>query len=385
MNNKVKKLCLIQELCRHGARRPLVDTSIDSPKDWNYPFDLTQTGMNQHFLIGKELQKRLIVDSDFLSYDSLVNNEIKVINSGAARAIQSANCQLFGLFPKVAKNLNSNWYYDPNIDSPPLKMNIDSYSEIVNFSSITLPNNFEQYVSINDELLRGTLVYHDKIMPLRLSQLETDYTKQFLEMLKEIGFMSFFDEKFKEDCNLIRMGDYMDTLICYNYEKKELPFKLSDEEYLKCLFVYDFKQTYVEFGNLEISRIVLADLVKCILNEIDNYINAASNTKFILYSAHDDNLRGFLLPLGFLKWTQDFEFWKANRFSASSPYRNPMISSVLMFELYCLNNESGHSANVDDYIVNLVYNDTILYFEEFATTDVPYNLFKLKLLEIFIN
>ena len=97
----IQKPIFMFELFRHGARSPM---SLDSEsKDsygfqWSSPEQLTLVGRRMHYILGYRNNERYIQKMNFLS-KNYNPHEILLISSNINRTIESAFCQLQGLYP----------------------------------------------------------------------------------------------------------------------------------------------------------------------------------------------------------------------------------------------------------------------------------------------
>lgn len=96
-----RKLQVAHVLYRHGIRAPVHIYPNDKyqAKDWpNGVEQLTQKGMLLEHKLGQFLKKRYMSDSNFLN-TSYLRSQVDVKSSDVDRCLQSAQCQLAGMYP----------------------------------------------------------------------------------------------------------------------------------------------------------------------------------------------------------------------------------------------------------------------------------------------
>ena len=91
------KLLFVHETFRHGARSS--DIGIETEEDFpNGKGMLTASGMRQHFLLGSYIRDRYINKTQFMSPTYEVS-ELYIQSTQVPRTVQSAQCQLMGMYP----------------------------------------------------------------------------------------------------------------------------------------------------------------------------------------------------------------------------------------------------------------------------------------------
>ena len=372
LSKSEKKPTFVFELFRHGARGPI---TLDSEsKDtfgekWNSPEQLTSVGRRMHYILGYRNHERYVEQLNFLS-KTFNPHEIYIISSDINRTIESALCQLQGLYPPnddYAIKLNENQlkFADPPIQNKSDKIN----NEIKKLNDIYAP--LPYFIStgplhIFHELERRFNVYdsfdcYNTVRPIKEKNLDIQeikdienefnlkYTNSFNLFLKQIGNYSFpnivticdqFTSDYIDGRNLSYLSDYKLNILEFN----EFCGRVADVDFI--YYLYGDK-------NREVNRISVSPMLSEMLvylkkrvnselnkEDIDSNLNIFSNPKFIMISGHDSTISGVEVFMNFT-------------FNSIKKYIRPTFASSLFFEVYSKDNASS----INDYEVHYIIND----------------------------
>ena len=368
----IQKPIFMFELFRHGARSPM---SLDSEsKDsygfqWSSPEQLTLVGRRMHYILGYRNNERYIQKMNFLS-KNYNPHEILLISSNINRTIESAFCQLQGLYPsEFNKDIKLN-EKQMNNSNPPINITKDIQDEINKLNSIFAP--LPEFIStipfhIYHDLERK-INFHksnecfETVRPIKEKNLEL---KEVKDILKE------FNNKYKDSFNVFlkQKGDYSfpnihtmcDQYISDYIDGRNLTFfekyNISvDTFYDFCIKVAEVNFKDYLFGDEKKNVVQLA--ISPIFNQmliylknrveadiynksIDSKLNDFSNPKFFMISAHDSTVWGL-------------EIFLNEAFQKSYEYIRPTFASSVFIEVYRIN-ENATSYN--DYEVHYIVND----------------------------
>lgn len=372
-NNSIK---LIIEVTRHGARSPLYDNFISSV--WNIPpGHLTSIGQRQHYLLGRELRRRYMIEKNFLNH-SYNDEEVKVYSTDYIRTIQSAQSQLLGLYYDEGSLFN-NSKMDKKFVVPPI--NVENWENILNdLKNNTLPFRFQPIPikALPDKfnLILAPDENCNKIQQIKDENYQTDYYQNFEKKLHNMGFYRQFEKIFKVDASNLTIEEtqqYLDIITMNRYDSRKLPENYTEEFDDLMNFAYCFRQSYLKIGNDSVLPYYVSNFFENLLEKFDEKIlnseNENDKLKLEFFSAHDNNLLYILRGLGLTNYTDDFEeFMKPTKFFS---YRNPQLASLLLFELHELK---------ENYFVKVLFNDKVMKIndcEEFCS----YPKFKIWLKE----
>ena len=172
------KLEMVLEVFRHGAREPL-DRPFD-PADWTeFQGELTLAGMRQHYLLGKEMRKRYIEQTELLS-QNFNHSELYVRSTDVNRTIMSVQSHLMGLYPLGSGSKFPNDY--------PLDRAIPPYQakyDIQDLGFSVLPGRYQpipvHVVEKNEDFLLSSNMVCPNYNTLYDAQKETETYKEFNE------------------------------------------------------------------------------------------------------------------------------------------------------------------------------------------------------------
>jgi hypothetical protein len=301
----------IFEMFRHGARAPM---SLDKEgvdifgEKWNGNSELTDVGMRQHYLLG---YRNRIIYNKFIS-NSYDNKEIYVISTNTNRTIMSAYSQLQGLYPPgTGPNVTQ---AQANIALPPVS-DVDYNQEQQKLANNSLKSELQVLpIHIFDEKANYfSLTDQDKCPGVHPLQKENekkkvvkDFYAKFLNSstapkLKKV--LNVTDDYFT---NFYHMHDLCDSFVCGYTDKRKLnPLKeagIDFEEFYSLSIEFLFINTLEVVSGDDENKIAIASMspiVLDIVNWMDNRVkndinnigyNGYPNSKFIMYSAHDDQM-----------------------------------------------------------------------------------------------
>eukprot|EP01016_Furgasonia_blochmanni_P026019 TRINITY_DN27779_c0_g1_i2.p1 TRINITY_DN27779_c0_g1~~TRINITY_DN27779_c0_g1_i2.p1 ORF type:complete len:420 (+),score=55.97 TRINITY_DN27779_c0_g1_i2:64-1323(+) len=321
---------------------------------------LTDVGIRQHFLIGRELRYRYIEDLKFLSefYD---NSEIEVRSTDMTRTIQSAASQMLGLYPKSTARQSRDVL--DKFGRPPMEVsNVDQILE--NLDGRVLPNDHQAIPIHVAQLSSEYLLPNDGLCPKLNDELDnlkdTDVYKGFDRLLRENGFYTNMSRALNIDENTMNIelvGQYHDVLIADLYAGREFPEDLSKELWLWIRFVNDFKAYYGNYGDdPHIINLWNSQMFKEINNRLKAKVESPNSPlKFLVYSAHDDTLMSILAGLGSARYTTDFSEY-VNGSRDGKIVVNAIFASTIFIELY--QDESDEA-----FSVKVIFNDKPLFID----------------------
>ena len=97
-----QQLVYVEEIVRHGARAPGDDEIFPWAKDPSQNFEegmkLSTMGMRQHYLIGREIRQRYLIDQQLLG-QKWNQDDFKFYSTNSHRTYESGESQISGLFP----------------------------------------------------------------------------------------------------------------------------------------------------------------------------------------------------------------------------------------------------------------------------------------------
>ena len=239
------------QVCRHGARAPLEAFAWDKSQWKVNPGELTQEGLMQMYLLGKEFRSRYITQQNFVN-QSFNMQEIYIRSTDVTRTIMSSQGNLMGLFPngpQIKKNMATQ-----AVPPFPISNLEQKISEIGDYA---LPNRFQPvpidvYPQELDHLLLGYSKSCKKIEKnIALYQVSDEYkakveeSKEFLVNLESILSL----EKIPNEAqNFERAAFIGDSLTSIKYHGYQLPEGITEEILEKLYEIRDFCNSYL-FNN----------------------------------------------------------------------------------------------------------------------------------------
>eukprot|EP00742_Colponemidia_sp_Colp-10_P004178 GILJ01004457.1.p1 GENE.GILJ01004457.1~~GILJ01004457.1.p1 ORF type:complete len:451 (+),score=61.98 GILJ01004457.1:38-1390(+) len=357
------ELRLMLEVCRHGARSPLtfIQGDPNNASTWvGGPGQLTAVGMRQHYLVGHELRRRLVLSSSFLG-GSYSASQVWVRSSDFVRTIQSAQSQMFGLFPE---GLTVQASIPAAAGVPPFQ--VEGQPEVVKaLGNNAMPHRFQpvpiQTVDGNEEYLlrsyelcpRVRQLFHERMLSTEWKRVEEE-NKEFLSQVARLASM--------ESLPLVNVSVVSDPLVAELWEGRPLPNGFSAATADRLAGLYDFVLSQL-FHSKESQRLSVSVFFSDVLHKMDAEIHGSAagqrrpELRFGLYSAHDSTVAAVLASLG---------VWD---------FKNPPFASTLFFEL--------HKTVSGQDFVRVIYNDRPLQIEGCAV-NCSYTQFSLLLRELIV-
>ncbi|CAK56843.1 unnamed protein product (macronuclear) [Paramecium tetraurelia] len=291
------ELLAVQAIWRHGARNPYF---------CNYECDLnvakgdsallTPTGMRQQYILGKWLRKRYIQVTPLLS-STFNENEIYIESSDVNRTLQSAYCNLQGMYPEGP---NVPHFVDENAQLllPPNKGAVTP----AGIGDYALPNNIQ-------------------LIPIHTKQKETDYALALscpkgsemvvqnlkTDLYKEVNdYSSKLYKDFNEQVNLtgdqqvndfITLSDFRDTFVCNRYNGDKMPENLKAETLQQIDDIANLAFSLERFQTQEQVNLYSTPYFKQVFDRFDSILNGTSNFKYYGSSSHDSTILAALSAL----------------------------------------------------------------------------------------
>ncbi len=324
------ELVYVLEYSRHGARLPRLLLA-----DWNsMPMSLTPAGMRQHYILGRALRSRYVLQRQFLS-TKYCPTEVALHSSNLSRCIASATAQMMGLYPPgTGREL---WIGD-EVGTPPSSHNYRDWVHQLNRSSLVhMLNTFP--VSTN---LRETMVWQ-YACPGMKSFINVD--RDDAAVREKYGdYLDALARAFNISANisLSYASSIRDVLICGLYEGRYV----QDEEFTRGLIentsvVFDLrKHVYylnATYRGTRVSRVVASPFLGRVRSSLGEALAAhragnRSARKMDVFVGSDTYLQSIMMELMEVQYPSPF-------------------ASVLLFELY-----KNKTAGTDEYYVRLLYN-----------------------------
>ena len=310
------------------------------------PLLITNSGIRQQYLLGREIRKRYMEDMNFLADRYIYRNQFKVRTLASPEAISSVYSQLMGLYILGSGDLLS-------------------YTEL----QTSNPVNFFDYRYWTEELEMAALNHTYQTIPLIELAGISDYLLNTEEVC--IGVRDIIEskgnsgkEKYRGLFNTIAdaMGVNKNTVNTVSYAAElryELllsivegnPIKENAEEIYKNTADLEKAASYEYLLNLdsngrEVGKVITTPLLKEIYNELNmtatNHIEKKYNINslhFSMYMARTHLLFGIL-----------------QKFNITPDLTVSQTASVLLIELY--KNDSSINGTFDDYYVKLIHDQS---------------------------
>ncbi|CAD8077462.1 unnamed protein product [Paramecium primaurelia] len=291
------KLLVVQAIWRHGARNPYYCNYECNPNvAKGDSAQLTPTGMRQQYVLGKWLRQRYIIDTPFLT-PTFNENEIYIESSDFNRTLQSANCNLQGMYPEGPNVIH---FVDQNI-------------------SLLLPPNKGAFTppGIGDNALPNKI----QLIPIHTKQKEIDYAlamscpkgpdivaqNLYTNLYKEVNEASAklykdFNEQLKltgdnQVNDFINLSNYRDTLICNRYNGDKMPEDLKTETLQQIDDIANLAFSLEKFQTPEQVKLYSTPYFKQVIDRFDTFLNGTSNIKYYGSSSHDSTILATLSGL----------------------------------------------------------------------------------------
>jgi acid phosphatase len=220
--------------------------------------DLTVTGMEQHFELGKSARKHFIDDLHFLP-ENMDPKYFKFISSPFDRCFKSAQSFLTG-------------FYEPKSDNEVL--NIETGTDVL---SSLFPNpGFCKEIKEQKEAFNA--------LPETEKYLNQTWEK-VADMASQLGLK-------KSNDNILSMCDWAVT---YGCAQDKVPAFLTDDVFDTCRKVVG----YYHFKYFELNpNVPISYTLRHMYQISDNIIGQSQPTRFVLISAHDSTITALLVFLG---------------------------------------------------------------------------------------
>ena len=294
---------------RHGDRAPYAQ--IDSPNfKYQWPGgigELTPEGMNQEYLLGKELRVRYI-DTLHLLPAVYKNNAIYVLSTDSNRTIMSAESLLMGLYPPGTGPKMGN-------------------------GSAALPDDFQPVPIRVVQGKQKNILRPEQQNPERFKYLmdNVSHTQQAWteENIKHAGDFKRWSVIIGKPIKTF--DDFLifaDTVRCMSLHGIPIPEGLNKDEVSKILSAADYL-TALQYVPHEVAYFMASGFLSQLNTDFQLAADGKQPYKYILYSGHDTTICGIMSALG-------------------KPLQiNPPYASHVDFELY---------KNGSDYFVKVRYN-----------------------------
>jgi len=354
---------LTVEFCRHGARAP-----VDYPfgKHILHDFDvgvgnLTPGGMRMHTLIGDQLRRDLVFKRNVLptNYDI---NSMFVYSDTLNRTIQSAESQMYGLYP-LGTGLQMENIASIERSIPPLQIDDLGVKELgLGFNALRskLSPIPVLHWNITEELL--ACPYLTQNNPLVNPSLLKEVLDKIFVYLPQISkWTGISEDLFKEDPPQIVYA--VDTVVCNYYAGYDVPNFNPEADLESAIEVLRLGIYFATSATSELARIRANPMLSSLKSLIEGVVKDESTTKFVLFSGHDSDLAPLLTALG-------------------QPQYYPYFASTAIFQLYkkstteqdvsrIMAEDSSSSSVWDDYYIKASFNDEELKFSGCSSNPCP--------------
>ena len=225
------KLEIVVEFIRHGARGP--NDVTWNPEKWGNGFDihdLTEVGMRQTYILGREMRKRYVERENLLS-KKYKNKELYVRSTASSRALQSASSHLYGLYP-LGTGLEIDQNYPLDIAVPPYQ---NLTLDIPHMGYDALPRKFQPIEIHSLDQDKDMLLNYGNICPtfkiLRDQQLSSqqlkDLNNEFPETLSQLRTIFKIDKS--DNWNVSSVGRYVTNIYADIYKNNPWPEGLTSD------------------------------------------------------------------------------------------------------------------------------------------------------------
>jgi len=263
-------LKLVQVIIRHGQRTPEYPYPTDRYKSWEEGWgQLTEEGKRQEYELGQYLRSRY---GSFIS-DNYKANQIHAVSSGLDRTVMSAQLCLAGMYPTengTTWNPDLKWQPVP-VYTIPLK-----YDNMLKYNESACP----QYAQIIEDLRLNTPYFKElNSNNSALYQILTEKSGVNVQTLMDID--DFYATMMAEELLGLGLPTWAQPVV--STENFQMLYNLS----------FAVKTWTPEAKKLRAGPI-LADLNAHFHERI---VNQSMETKFFLYSAHDNTMINVLHSL----------------------------------------------------------------------------------------
>ena len=351
---------LLIEFTRHGAREPVYHLFPSITDDFQEFEQLTALGKHQHYLIGSELRARYITKEKFLS-QSYNRSEILAYSTEYTRTIESAQSQLFGLYPPssikkepLAKFPEKD--FPSNYRTPSLNISKTAFDPENPF----FPFDFQPIPVITFPRNMDKINFPWKFCPI-MNQAMENLTKEHLKSelhgyLKKnlypniARFLNITEEEVTFHKGR-QLGDVIDNYIYHgrdilkNFEQKD---KLESE----ANFALSYYYLYYLAGYENIAKLMHTPIFQEIQKLIRDKINSPleKKYKFVLFSTHDTTLQIIMNGLNITSPKCLEEKLLMGKTNAKYCFNQPEYASVILFRLL-------RKGSVKELFIEVSYND----------------------------
>lgn len=301
------QLKLIIVLIRHGDRTSFHYFPTIASSRNRVPGQLTGIGMRQEYNLGKQFRDELIAKNKLLSAQ-YIPGEIQARALALDRTLMSAQLFLMGLYPPGTGPFDSPMRFQPiPIFTTPIKQDAllhagsqcpaaDNYIKSHVYATVTWKNKEKKYQA---QLKKWSAIAGENITLKNISTLE----------------------------------DPLNVALIHHWK---IPTGFSKEDIHQIFYLYNWGKS-TTYASQTIGRLLGGNLLKAIIDHIQNALHGNNNPKFILYSASDTNIMELMSAMG-------------------KPLMiNPHYASYLEFKLY------------QDGTLSVIYNGIPVSFSECDT------------------
>jgi|UniRef100_A0AC35FXY6 hypothetical protein len=268
----------LQILYRHGDRAPEGTYKNDPYQESAWPVawgELTDAGMQQHFIQGSKVQQKYMFDISYLPQD-YKSKDLNVRSTDVDRTLVSAYSHLVGLYS------NSNGTY-PSIQNWPTK-----------FSPIpvhTVKDSEDHLLNADPSCLRMDELEAEQVAHGKFIQ----YMAAQLPLLLEIS------EKSGDKITDVKgLKNFYDAIIIERIHNMTLPAWITDSIYNQVKTIVETCEDYI-FGSAGFGKSENSELIKLkgglLLQEMINNMENHGGIKLHMFSAHDTTVSAFLRTL----------------------------------------------------------------------------------------
>lgn len=346
------KLEMVIEFFRHGARGPNdADWNTEKWKDKSEINQLTEVGMRQTYILGREMRNKYIESQHFLS-KTYNNKELYVRSTGVSRALQSAASHLYGLYP-----LGTGLELDPQF---PLELAVPPYKNlsvnIKNMGHDALPKRFQPIEIHSLDKDKDMLLNYHNICPVYKltreqqvkSKLYENFNLEFKELFEELHAV-FEGSNEVSPWNITKVSRLATNIYADIYKNNPLPANLSESLWEKMKIVKELERQFVDVGSEYQRKFMGTPLFQEILKYFSEKIqNPEQELKYIMFSGHYLTLTPLMVGLNITNWECIFNRYKQvsdENLNCENGY--PSYASQLILELH---------SNENQYFLKVIFN-----------------------------
>jgi len=322
-------------------------------------FNLTNAGLRQQYLLGRELRKRYMEDTKLLSerYDMRSRKQIRIRTTSKTQTIASTYAQLMGLYtPGSGDLLTSN---EIGKAIPP---NVYDYSvwieeletAALNYTYQTIP--LEQYGGVADNLLNSEEHCYT-VRSLVNSALESNqekYAEKFKILTDALGVE-------KEKIKNVRDASEMRYALILSVAEGKSPNNNVEKALEAYKATVEIENAYVYDHMLNINsneRNVRKIITSSILREMTSLFNSSMQTHI------ENNIR---TDLRFILYSGEFHLFLAllKQFDIIANLTEPLTGSALLLELFFKSNTENKTT--ENYYIKITCDneEKIVSMEQF--------------------